>query len=242
MLRRREQESNNGTASWMNTYGDMVTLLLTFFVLLYSFSSVDAVKWQALVVSLSGGNKGVLKSEAEVTELDKANDFVMDEFSQLKSELEEFHALYENISDYLHENGLEAQIIISKTDSEIQIRFADNVLFDSGKANIKTEALEILEKITFALSSYKETIRMVRIEGHTDNVVINTQQFPSNWELSTARAVEVLRFLVERRQFDPKTVSAVGYGEYHPIAENTTDTGRASNRRVDFVISRNARE
>ena len=166
----------------------------------------------------------------------------MDEFSQLKSELEEFHALYENISDYLHENGLEAQIIISKTDSEIQIRFADNVLFDSGKANIKTEALEILEKITFALSSYKETIRMVRIEGHTDNVVINTQQFPSNWELSTARAVEVLRFLVERRQFDPKTVSAVGYGEYHPIAENTTDTGRASNRRVDFVISRNARE
>jgi len=239
---RNSAHEKGGAPSWMTTYGDMVTLLLTFFVLLYSFSSIDAEKWQALVVSLSGGSKGVLQHETEVAELEKKESPKIEDLDELQAELAEFQELYENLKQYVEENQLASQIILSKTDSEIQIRFADNVLFDSGKANLKPNAMEILTKITAALISYKDSIKMIRIEGHTDNVAINTSEFPSNWELSTARAVEVLRYLVEKKQIKPDIISAVGYGEYHPIASNNTEQGRTSNRRVDFVIARSTGE
>jgi chemotaxis protein MotB len=114
------------------------------------------------------------------------------------------------------------------------------VLFDSGKANLKDEAVEILSKITVAIRTYEQSIQMIRIEGHTDNVPINTAEFPSNWELSTARAVTVLKFLIQNQNLSPEMLSAVGYGEYHNIAGNDTAEGRAKNRRVDFVIARSA--
>ena len=215
----------------MTTYGDMVTLLLTFFVLLYSFSSIDSEKWQNLVKSLSGGSS-VLENVVTTTTLEGNKSF----------DIQQFEELYLRLKEYVEENQLTSRVNLSKTDNEIQIRFVDNVLFDSGKANLKPEALDILSKITTALHTYNTSIQMVRIEGHTDNVAINTSMFPTNWELSTARAVEVLRFLIESRNFDPIKMSAVGYGEYHPIADNNTDYGRTKNRRVDIVIARTVNE
>jgi len=213
----------------MNTYGDMVTLLLTFFVLLYSFSSVDTGKWQSLVNSFSGGT-GVLEDVATTPK--------QVDYEALHSQLQEFQKLFEQLEEYIEQNGLGSRVELAKTDNEIQIRFVDNVLFDPGEAKLKPEAIEILSKITLAFQSYNNSIEMVRIEGHTDNVAINTAEFPSNWELSAARAVEALRFLIENQNFNSSKVSAVGYGEYHPIADNNTDYGRAKNRRVDFVIAR----
>lgn len=235
MRRRKQNSSDKGAPSWMNTYGDMVTLLLTFFVLLYSFSSIDAEKWQKLVVSFSGGEKGVLQNSADIeTSLD------IDEvdYSEIKNSLADFQKLYESIKEYIEENGLATNIILTKTDNEIKICFIDNVLFDSGSADLKVNAKEILTKITLAINTYETSIHMVRIEGHTDNVYINTTKFPSNWELSTARAVGVLRHLIESEMLDPKILSAVGYGEFHAISDNNTEEGRAKNRRVDFVIAR----
>lgn len=221
----------------MNTYGDMVTLLLTFFVLLYSFSSIDAEKWQRLVVAFTG-DTSVLDQSSDIEVNNSQTEQLDFDYQQLQKELQDFQELYENLKEYVDENNLATRVVLSKTDNEIQIRFVDNVLFDSGRAILKPEAIEILSKITFALITYEDSIEMVRIEGHTDNVAINTAQFPSNWELSTARAVEVLRFLIEKENMSPKIVSAVGYGEYHSIADNVTDEGRAKNRRVDFVIAR----
>jgi chemotaxis protein MotB len=237
MRKRNAPGTKKGAPAWMNTYGDMVTLLLTFFVLLYSFSTVDAEKWQALVVSLSGGGSGVLE-EIAVT---KQNTLEAVNFDELHDQLEEFQELYENVSEYIENNNLSSSVVLSKTDSEIQLRFVDNVLFDSGSADLKNNAREILSKITLAIKTYKDSIEMIRIEGHTDNVQTNTPQFPTNWELSTARAVEVLRFLIETRQVDPDIISAVGYGEYHPIADNNVQAGRDRNRRVDFVIARTSK-
>jgi len=236
MRKRKEGGSKKGAPAWMNTYGDMVTLLLTFFVLLYSFSSVDAEKWQNLVVSLGGGDKGVLQNNAPV----ETSNVNQEEYEALKSKLADFQSLYESIKGYIAENDLETKITLTKTDNEIQIRFVDNVLFDSGSADLKNDAIEILSKITLALKTYSTSIEMIRIEGHTDNVAINTAKFPTNWELSTARAVGVLRNLIEKEQLDANVVSAVGYGEYHSIADNSTPEGRAKNRRVDFVIARTA--
>lgn len=229
-LKNQEPEKKSAPA-WMTTYGDMVTLLLTFFVMLYSFSSIDSEKWQRLVESLSGGSS-VLENVVTTTTLEGNQ--------SLESRIQQFEELYLRLRQYIEENQLTNRVNLTRSDSEIQIRFVDNVLFDSGKADLKPEALEILSKITVALDTYKNSIQMVRVEGHTDNVAINTSLFPSNWELSTARAVEVLRFIVETQNFDPVKASAVGYGEYHPVADNDTDLGRAKNRRVDIVIARTA--
>lgn len=231
-MKRKDQEpKKNSAPAWMTTYGDMVTLLLTFFVMLYSFSSIDSEKWQSLIKSLSGGSS-VLENVVTTTTMEGNKSF----------DIEQFEELYLRIKEYVDENQLTSKVNLSMTDNEIQIRFVDNVLFDSGKANLKPEAFDILSKITTALHTYATSIQMVRIEGHTDNVAINTNIFPSNWELSTARAVEVLRFLIESQNFDPIKMSAVGYGEYHPIADNNTDYGRTKNRRVDIVIARTVNE
>jgi chemotaxis protein MotB len=113
------------------------------------------------------------------------------------------------------------------------VRFADQVFFDLGKADLKPEAIEILTRLGPLL---KDIPNPIRIEGHTDNLPISTARFPSNWELSTHRATSVIRYLVEELGFSPDKLSAAGYGEYRPIADNETPAGRALNRRVDIVI------
>lgn len=236
MLKKSKLEKK-GSPAWMTTYSDMVTLLLTFFVLLYSFSSIDADKWQRLVVAFTGDTSIFeQKSELHINQQQAG----LDEITQLQQQLKDFQELYEKLKAYVESSELDTKILLNKTDNEIQIRFTDNVLFDSGKANLKDEALEILSKITVAIRTYEQSIQMIRIEGHTDNVPINTAEFPSNWELSTARAVTVLKFLIQNQNLSPEMLSAVGYGEYHNIAGNDTAEGRAKNRRVDFVIARSA--
>jgi chemotaxis protein MotB len=109
----------------------------------------------------------------------------------------------------------------------------EGALFDSGKADLKSEAIRLLDKIAPVL---KQSQRPIRVEGHTDNVPIHTKEFPSNWELSTARAVNVLRYLVEKHEIPPQIISAAGYGEYHPIVPNDTAQNRSRNRRVEIII------
>ncbi|MFS8572384.1 MAG: OmpA family protein [Clostridia bacterium] len=124
-------------------------------------------------------------------------------------------------------------VAIESTERGIVIHFTDRVLFDTGRAEIKPEAREVLQAVAVELAKLPHHIR---VEGHTDNVPIHNERFPSNWELSTARAVTVLRFLIQVGGLDPGRLSAVGYGEYRPIASNDTPEGRARNRRVDIVL------
>jgi len=224
----------------MDTYGDMVTLLLTFFVLLYSFSSIDSNKWERLVAALSG-NKSVLIQDEAIKELelpelaDEAE--VNQEVNQGDISTQNAEALYQQLKSYIEHNNLAQNVALSRSGDEIRIRFTSNVLFDLGKANIKPEAYTILDNVSLALKTYNQTIEMVRIEGHTDNLPISTRDFPSNWELSTTRAVNVLRYMIEVNGLPSTQMSAVGYGEYHPFADNSTEAGRQLNRRVDFVIN-----
>ena len=190
MSRQRNNESpkHAGAPAWMNTYGDMVTLLLTFFVLLFSFSTINAEKWQALVVSLTG-NPSIMEGGEEFP-LDSSS-FLEEQLNSIE-ETDDFERLYRSLKEYIEENELDAYLDISKSETEILIRFLDNVLFELGKADIKEEGLGILEEVTKALYKYQEVINMIRIEGHTDNLPISTFLYPSNWELSGARAVNVL--------------------------------------------------
>lgn len=129
------------------------------------------------------------------------------------------------------ENG---EIILKRYKTKTIINIDNSILFDSGQARLKKKVKQSLAKIAQAINKYPEN--NIQIEGHTDNVPIHTEQFPSNWELSSARALAVLRFFADKTDMDPRKLSAVGYGEYHPLAPNDTKDNKRLNRRVDIVI------
>lgn len=212
----------------MTTYADTVTLLLAFFVLLFTFSSVDVQKFRA-VISAFQGSVSVLDGGRSIV----IDDTLNTDTSQL--EMEQLRELYNQISEFLANEGLEASVDLELEERGLTIRFADQVFFDLGQASLKPEARGILDKLTPIL---KDLPNPVRIEGHTDDLPIRTAQFPSNWELSTHRATNVIRYLVERSGLDPFRLSAAGYGEYRPLEPNDSPAGRAMNRRVDIVIMR----
>ena len=244
--RRRKQDSGPpGAPSWLTTYGDMVTLLLTFFVLLYSYSSIDVVKWQALIVSvkgalgvLDGGNTLINDSAMELAqEKDVISAKEIEDYLQLQKEMQNLQEIKKKLEAYLEDKSLQEQITVNLDERGLVLRFQDSVLFAKGKADLLNEAIATLKHVSDIL---KDIPNAVRIEGHTDDLPINTPQFPSNWELSTTRATNVLRFLIAQG-IDGRKLSAVGYGEYRPLVpNNNSEENRRKNRRVDIVILRSS--
>ncbi|MFO7154261.1 MAG: flagellar motor protein MotB [Caldicoprobacter oshimai] len=248
--RRRAKKSTGGFPEWFVTYSDMVTLLLTFFVAIYSFSVIDMQKWQSLIESLSG-NIGVLdggtsleglprvgsqNSRIDLEQLSGDKNKGKKEEQKSAGRVDPFLKLYEEMGEYIVQNEIPAQLELSPTQTEILIRFKDYVLFDVGKAELKPEAKEILDKIAKILLNYIDQIDRVRVEGHTDTQPINTIFYPTNWELSADRAIKVVRYFQEKHGIPGNKLSGEGYGEYYPIAPNQTEEGRAKNRRVDVQI------
>ncbi|MFY9176241.1 MAG: OmpA family protein [Caldicoprobacterales bacterium] len=259
MARRRRPKQKQGGDEWLTTYGDMVTLLLTFFVLLFSFSTIDAQKWQSLVSALTGGS-GILESGRSVgsstnigedieLDIDVINELIPrnnekdketenEEDMGLLQESDEFVKLYISIGEFLEEKGVPAEVKISDAHTEILLRFKDSILFDTGDAEIKIEAREVLDGISQVLKKFDDQIDMVRIDGHADIRPINTQLYPTNWELSARRAVNVVRYFSENQGLKPSKLSATAYGEHHPIDNKKTPDSLARNRRVEIFIVR----
>ena len=228
--RRKIEPPSGGSPEWMTTYGDMVTLLLAFFVLLYSYSVIDVQKFRQIVSSIQIsflGEQGIMEqsidpSRGEMIELSVDHKF------------EDVLVTYLTVKEYLKDEGLEDQVKIRIEERGVVLEIQDRLLFDSGEAEIKKEAATMLGKVAGILQSVPNQII---VEGHTDNVPIRTAKYPSNWELSVARAVRVVRYLSERHEIPAKRFLATGYGEYQPVAANNSPQGRAQNRRVNIVIS-----
>ena len=254
-------------APWLATYGDMITLVLTLFVLLYSFSSIDAVKWDRLVSSLSGTPFVAIQaldpnrigpetreddrdlnddSERDAEDKEPEKEQELHEVEALPTEetnaemsevKERFDELFMKITEHIEDNHLETKLNVEMLDDFIILHITDSTLFDSsGRAYVKDESKEMLNNVADLFSEYNSIIKIINIEGHTDDRPIHTEEFKSNWELSTIRAVNVLRFFLAITDIDNSKFCASGYGEYHPIATNETAEGRAINRRVDFLI------
>ena len=221
----------------MTTYGDLITQILIFFVLLFSFSNVDRDKFTAAMLSLQG-SLGIIDGGMTLQEGDLMEQGEIGEIMISVQEQRVFELLHERVEEIISEDDLNG-IQVNLDERGLVIRFVEGVLFDSGKADIKNEARAILDKIAPLLI---DTHRHIRIEGHTDNLPINTREFPSNWELSTARAVNVVKYFIEKHNFSPYILSAAGYGEYRPIAPNDSDKNRALNRRVDIIILKSTSE
>ena len=202
-----------------------------FFVLLFSFATLDVQKFEAIKQSMSG-SLGVLDSGMTLSMEPLANAFPADSPTE---EAEEFKKLYEQMSEYIKENNQEASITLRLDERGLLVRFMDDVLFDSGKADLTPKARDIINKVAEII---RQNDKIIRIEGHTDNVPINTFRFPSNWELSTTRAVNVVKYLIEENGIIASRLSASGYSDQHPVDDNNTAEGRQKNRRVDMVILR----
>lgn len=230
------EEIKQGAPEYMNTYGDMMTLLLCFFVLLFSMSSVDARKFEAIVVSFSG-SLGVLDGgNTLVREKVIDQGTVTDGTSSEILEMNSFKELEEKIEEYIKENELDDKIKVINEEQGLLLRFQDSILFDQGSALLKTDSYIILKYVADVLKTPNFNDKFISIEGHTDNVPIQNSTYSSNWELSVARACNVVRYMVENQGINPKRLTAAGYSEYHPVEKNDTPQNMSKNRRVDIMI------
>ena len=227
--RKDKGTENQGSPAWMTTYSDLMTLLLVFFVMLVTFSSIELSKFRKAMGSLKGA-LGVLKAEKMMIKIG--------EVPPPRTSTEETMYLKKSTIDlkrYIALEGLKEVVQLEESSRGLTITISNPVLFDLGRANLKPEVRPLLDKIGEMI---KRSRVAVRVEGHTDNLPIRTSQFPSNWELSTTRAVNVLKYFIENCGVEPARLSAVGYGEYHPRVPNDTEAHRAQNRRVTIRIER----
>jgi len=155
------------------------------------------------------------------------------EHEKVRAESQDFKKIKENIAAFLEEKGAVDKVSMEVGPRGLVISLKDTEFFDSGKAIVRPDSMVLLDNISAAIGQYSNS---VRIEGHTDNQPIKTALFPSNWELSTARATNIVHYLVKTHDLPPERLSAIGYGEYRPIADNRAEEGRQKNRRVDVVL------
>jgi chemotaxis protein MotB len=156
---------------------------------------------------------------------------------QRKEEMEQMRGTYEDLLEDMKAEIDKGEITITQLRGKLKVNMLDEILFDSGKTTIKPQGVEVLERLGSILVTVKD--RAINIEGHTDNVPIGAElgkRYPTNWELSAARATTVARYLQEKTGIDPGFLSATGYGEYQPVAPNETEEGRARNRRIEIVL------
>ncbi|MCL0032868.1 OmpA family protein [Peptococcaceae bacterium] len=224
---------------WIFTYADLITMLLIFFILMYVMSRVDEKRFEALIRSVQqtvgGGGDIVYDAGPTITEgtFDPmhAEVLIHGELMEMRELLE----VKEKLEKYIAERGLQDQIIVTLEERGVVISFIGTALFPLGSDKMFKESEEIIIEIGKILT---EIDNYIRIEGHTDNLPINTPRFPSNWELSSARALAVLHKLQKESGIDPRRLSATGYGEYRPVKPNDTEETRKYNRRVDLVVLR----
>jgi len=226
---------------WLLTYSDLITLLLVFFIILYTISQQDAAKFQQVADSLNSaltGSKDIVGESPGISQIPGNNGFHLDvsnvdKEAKEKAEQNKLKEIKKKVEEMAKKEGLQSSISVTLEERGVAIRIVDRVLFESGYADLTPQADKILRSIGKIL--YASQGQYIRIEGHTDNVPMSGR-FASNWELSASRATNVLRLFIDKAGINPKILSAVGYGEYRPIANNDSDVGRAKNRRVEIVI------
>ncbi len=240
---RKPEECKAGAPEWMTTYGDLVTLLMCFFVLLFAFSEIDAQKFDAVMKSFQG-SAGVLESGKSLSEDELVFDASPEKDTtpetttpeELEIVQEILREMTEKLEEELSGRDLIDVVEFDIVDTKLIIKLKDNVLFDPAKADIKPDALGILNILGETLQGDIFSMSDFRIEGHTDNVPINTIRFPSNWELSASRATSVLRYFRDELDFPEEHLAISGYADMKPLETNDTPEGRAANRRVEIIV------
>lgn len=258
MAKRKEEEPAAGSPAWMATFADLMNLLLCFFVLLFSMSTVDAQKFELVAASFSqtfsifqagstaiGDGLLISNGVSQLNQLDEyfnstgksaeGKDQITDAQSEVEAEkLKAAEELAEKIAEAVKEQNLDKEVDIDFTSQYVQLTLNGALLFDSGRAELKEESLPMMQKLGDIIARYSESV--IEIEGHTDNVPISSKRYANNNELSSFRALAVFDFLTQNTSINPAMLKHSGRGEYVPIADNSTPEGRAKNRRVEIKV------
>ena len=222
---KQKKKRGSGGANWMDTYGDMVTLLLCFFVMLYSLSSMDSEKWIALVQSF---NPDAVKTEASAISGEPTE-------AQVKQDME---AIYQSLTKYVQEEEMESQISITSGSDYVFITFDDTVFFGPDSAVLLDSGKEVLDQVSHSLGTYSTSINELRVLGHTAQGNPHEENNPVvDRTLSSSRANNVTLYLQEKNIVSPDKLVSIGYGQWRPIASNDTAEGRAKNRRVELIVT-----
>lgn len=209
---------------WMSTYSDMVTLLLAFFVMLVAMSEVEVKKFEE-ALSYFSGNKALLEHSVATPPTSRPS------LSTPRQQAEQ----HEKVLAYLREHGLEDAVEVDLTERGLHVVITDSLMFRSGEAELIEPSRTLLQMLAGILD--EAHISAVLVEGHTDDRPIRTARFPSNWELSAARAASVVRYLLEQPHvLAPDRYTAIGHGQHRPVTPNTSAAARARNRRVEIFF------
>ena len=217
---------SGGSMRWLLTYADMITLLLAFFVILYAISKVDAKKYQVIAASIRGAFGNAPSSRYPISTGGGSGEQVLPKPDLVFQIVEQ---LRQSLGDELQEGRIQ----IERNPGGITLRFQDTIFFERGKAELHAHARAILDKVAAVI---RDLPNPIEAEGHTDTLPIRSAQFPSNWELSVARATAVVRYLVEAHGFSPLRLAARGLGEHKPLYPNDPVLGEPRNRRVEIRI------
>jgi chemotaxis protein MotB len=261
MSRRKRRPSHSNHERWLVSYADFITLLFAFFVVLYASSQVDKRKVGKLAFAIQAAfqEMGVFQGSTAAMPIDEVNPMAFNTSPAIENtertanlgwiashsdasldpevEVGDLAQLQRELETALASEIKRKEIAMHREPDGLVISLREAGFFESGSAQMKSASQAAFDRIAGML---RERDYRLRIEGHTDNAPIHNSQFPSNWELSTSRATEIVRLLIVREGLGPARLSAAGYAEYYPVATNLTTEGRAMNRRVDIVILGNA--
>lgn len=229
--KKKEEKQKRGSPEYMLTYGDMMTLLLCFFVMLLSMSTIDPAKFMVAASSFQNAFSGVLK---DFPTIPIHKEILTPRLGGDEQNKRMAIQAAREIMEAIKKEKLDEAIKVEVTEKGIAIKVSDPILFNVGKADIKPHFAGMLSEIFRIIDKVPDN--EIRVEGHTDNTPIHTREFPSNWELSTARAVNVIKFLHTKGGIHPSRLSAVGYGEYRPVSPNTTLENKQKNRRIEIYV------
>jgi chemotaxis protein MotB len=252
MARQKKHEKEANHERWLVSYADFITLLFAVFVTLYAMSQTDKRKVEALVASMKESfghvktgasservnviestDHRLVPSKADVLTPGKGGKDEGVHKKRSQATTKEFTEIKASIEANLTKHGAQDKVSVEVTKRGLVVTLKEAGFFDSGSSDVKKSSYTLLAQVAETLSNYSNAIR---VEGNTDNIPISSRFFRSNWELSTSRGTNIVHYLIDNYGFEPEKISAVGYGEYRPIADNSSEDGRRKNRRVDIVL------
>jgi len=234
MRRRKKREEESSGGSWLTTYGDMVTLILTFFILLYSFSTIDVIKFRKMMFSFKDAI-GVMKG-GKTFEEQKATSSgqSIESAGEPRRSTQDIIQVAQKVQAVLKEEGLESNVTVTVNQRGVVVSLAEGLLFRQGEYEVRPAGKRVLMVLAKII---KELPNNISVEGHADSVPIRSSGIiKDNWTLSVLRAARIVEFFEKNAGISPKRLQAVGYGNSRPIVPNDTELHRSMNRRADIVF------
>ncbi|MDH3892613.1 MAG: OmpA family protein [candidate division Zixibacteria bacterium] len=226
LRRKKSSDDQENHERWLLTYADMITLLLALFIVMYSMSQIDAKRFGKMAEALNGilkGGQTIINQSGE------------DQFKTGHGVLKlgDLRMIQRQVEEQTEVKGRSEEVLTEITERGLVVHIVESAVFQPGSADLQPAAMQLLDLV---YETIRGTPNHIRVEGHTDDAQIKSTRYPSNWELSAARATEVVRYFVSNYNIDEGRISALGYGEFRPIRPNNSIENRALNRRVDIVV------